>query len=172
MYYLGQYLTSPPYSHVGKLMSFVTERRGELLDHVVLGGDRTMLKYVLPMSELGGNFYDELKSITSGFASFDYEEGWSANCILQHRVLQQEYIAGSCVCPLFFHCASAGEYREADLVRLDVLVNGELVDALARIVHRDKAARTGRQLVEKLKVCATSAAVYSANVIALYILLC
>ncbi len=61
--------------YVGKVMNFATERRGELIDHVVLGGERTMLKYTLPLSELGGNFYDELKSLTSGFASFDYEEG-------------------------------------------------------------------------------------------------
>lgn len=60
-------------------------------------------RYALPMAELGGNFYDSLKSITSGYASFDYEEG-----------------------PL----------RKADLVRLDLLLNGEPVDALARIVHR------------------------------------
>ncbi len=57
----------------------------------------------MPLAELGGNFYDSLKSITSGYASFDYE---------------------------------AGEERKADLVRLDLLLNGESVDALARIVHR------------------------------------
>ena len=60
-------------------------------------------RYTLPLAELGGNFYDSLKSITSGYASFDYE---------------------------------AGEQRKADLVRLDLLLNGEPVDALARIVHR------------------------------------
>ena len=60
-------------------------------------------RYTLPLAELGGNFYDSLKSITSGYASFDYE---------------------------------AGEQRKADLVRLDLLLNGEAVDALARIVHR------------------------------------
>lgn len=60
-------------------------------------------RYVLPLAELGGNFYDSLKSITSGYASFDYEEG---------------------------------ELRKADLVRLDLMLNGEAVDALARIVHR------------------------------------
>ena len=57
----------------------------------------------MPLAELGGSFYDDLKSISSGYASFDYEEG---------------------------------EMRTADLVRLDLLLNGEPVDALARIVHR------------------------------------
>ena len=61
------------------------------------------LRYTLPLAELGGNFYDSLKSITSGYASFDYE---------------------------------AGPQRRADLVRLDLLLNGEPVDALARVVHR------------------------------------
>ena len=62
-----------------------------------------LARYTLPLAELGGNFYDSLKSITSGYASFDYEEG---------------------------------ELRKADLVRLDLLLNGEVVDALARVVHR------------------------------------
>ena len=61
------------------------------------------LRYTLPLAELGGNFYDSLKSITSGYASFDYE---------------------------------AGQQRRADLVRLDLLLNGEPIDALARVVHR------------------------------------
>lgn len=60
-------------------------------------------RYTLPLAELGGNFYDSLKSITSGYASFDYE---------------------------------AGQQRRADLVRLDLLLNGEPIDALARVVHR------------------------------------
>ena len=62
-----------------------------------------LLRYTLPMAELGGNFYDSLKSLTAGYASFDYEEG---------------------------------ALRKADLVRLDLLLNGEAVDAMARIVHR------------------------------------
>lgn len=62
-----------------------------------------LFRYDLPLAELGGSFYDELKSISSGYASFDYEEG---------------------------------ELRTADLVRLDLLLNGQAVDALARVVHR------------------------------------
>jgi translation elongation factor EF-4 len=77
-----------------------------------------MLRYILPLAELGGDFYDELKSLSSGFASFDYEES---------------------------------DYREADLVKMDILVNGEPVDALARIVHRSSAPKVGKSLCANLK---------------------
>jgi translation elongation factor EF-4 len=107
-----------PTEMVGSLMTLCQERRGELLEHSILGTTRAMLRYCLPLAELGGDFYDELKSSSSGYASFDYEEG---------------------------------EYRQADLVRLDVLVNGEAVDALARVVHRSRAAPVGRALVAKLR---------------------
>jgi translation elongation factor EF-4 len=107
-----------PTEMVGSLMTLCQDRRGELLEHSVLGTTRAMLRYCLPLAELGGDFYDELKSSSSGYASFDYEEG---------------------------------EYRPADLVRLDVLVNGEAVDALARVVHRSRAAPVGRALVAKLR---------------------
>lgn len=107
-----------PTEMVGPIMTLAQERRGEMLEHSVLGPERTMLRYVLPLQELGGDFYDELKSASSGYASFDYE---------------------------------VGEYRKADLVRMDVLVNGEPIDALARIVHRSRAAHAGRALCSKLK---------------------
>ncbi|DBB11063.1 TPA: hypothetical protein ACH3X3_006528 [Trebouxia sp. C0006] len=84
--------------------------------------DKTVLHiqnpYTLPLSELGGDFYDELKSVSSGYASFDYEEA---------------------------------EYRQADLVRLDLVLNGDPVDALARVVHRSKAQYMGRKLVTAMK---------------------
>lgn len=108
-----------PTEIVGGIMNLAQERRGDLVDHSVLSGsNRAVLRYILPLQELGGDFYDELKSISSGYASFDYEDG---------------------------------EPRPADLVRLDVLVNGEVVDALARIVHRSKATSAGRGLCSKLK---------------------
>ena len=107
-----------PADMVGAVMTLCQERRGELIEHSVLGSTRAMLRYNLPLAELGGDFYDELKSSSSGYASFDYEEG---------------------------------EYRRADLVRLDVLVNGEAVDALARVVHRSRAAPVGRALCAKLR---------------------
>ena len=65
--------------------------------------NQNMCRYVLPLAELGGDFYDSLKSVTAGYASFDYE---------------------------------VGPWRRADLVRLDLLLNGQAVDALARVVHR------------------------------------
>lgn len=99
-------------------MNLCQERRGELTEHNVLAPLKTMLKYVLPLAELGSGFYDQLKSISSGYANFDYEEG---------------------------------ESRTADLVRLDLLVNGAPVDALARVVHRDKAQRSGRILCATMK---------------------
>ncbi|KAL6778730.1 EFG11 [Auxenochlorella protothecoides x Auxenochlorella symbiontica] len=106
-----------PEEYVGALMQLCTAARGELLDHVVLDPGRTMLKYTLPLAELGGDFYDELKSASSGYASLDYEEG---------------------------------EPRRAPMQRLDILLNGEPVDALARIVHRDRAEPLGRRLCAAL----------------------
>jgi len=107
-----------PTDMVGAVMTLCQERRGELLEHGVITTSRALLRYILPLAELGGDFYDELKSSTSGYASFDYEEG---------------------------------EYRTADLVRMDLLVNGEAVDALARVVHRSRAASVGRALCSKMK---------------------
>lgn len=106
-----------PTSYVGSIMQLCTDRRGDLLEHNILG-HRTLLRYTLPLSELGGDFYDELKSVSSGYASFDYEEA---------------------------------EYRQADLVRLDLVLNGDPVDALARVVHRSKAQYMGRKLVTAMK---------------------
>ncbi|KAL0048519.1 hypothetical protein WJX82_004995 [Trebouxia sp. C0006] len=106
-----------PTTYVGSIMQLCTDRRGDLLEHNILG-HRTLLRYTLPLSELGGDFYDELKSVSSGYASFDYEEA---------------------------------EYRQADLVRLDLVLNGDPVDALARVVHRSKAQYMGRKLVTAMK---------------------
>lgn len=107
-----------PTEMVGAVMKLCQERRGDLLEHSVLSASRAMMRYTLPLAELGGDFYDELKSSSSGYATFDYD---------------------------------MGEYRSADLIRLDVLVNGEPVDALARVVHRSRAEPVGRALCAKLK---------------------
>jgi elongation factor 4 len=107
-----------PSEALGSAMTLCQQRRGELEEHVNTAANRVMLRYVLPLSELGGDFYDELKSLSSGYASFDYE----------------------------MH-----DMREADLVRMDILVNGEPVDALARIVHRSRASKVGRDLCQVLK---------------------
>ena len=108
-----------PTEMLGNAMTLCQSRRGELMEHTPLSSTgRVMLRYVLPLSELGGDFYDELKSLSSGYASFDYEEH---------------------------------ESREADLVRMDILVNGEPVDALARVVHRSRADKIGKDLCHTLK---------------------
>ncbi|WVZ82595.1 hypothetical protein U9M48_029844 [Paspalum notatum var. saurae] len=79
---------------------------------------RALLKYRLPLKEIIVDFYNELKGITSGYATFDYEDS---------------------------------EYQQSDLVKLDILLNGQPVDAMATIVHNQKAQRVGKELVEKLK---------------------
>lgn len=108
-----------PSEYVGSVIQLCASRRGEQLDHATLGSSgRDVLTYRLPLAELGGDFYDSLKSGTSGYASFDYE---------------------------------AAAPRAADLVRLDMMLNGEPIDALARIVHRDSAQTLGRKLCAKLK---------------------
>ncbi|CAM6084063.1 unnamed protein product [Calypogeia fissa] len=107
-----------PSEYVGSLITLCSDRRGEQLEHTFIDGQRVLLKYKLPLREVVIDFYNELKSITSGYASFDYEESG---------------------------------YDKSDLVKLDLLLNGEPVDALATIVHRSKSQRVGRELCEKLK---------------------
>jgi GTP-binding protein LepA len=107
-----------PTDYIGQIMELVTNRRGQFGTMEYLDPKRVNMHFELPLAELIIDFYDLLKSRTSGYASLDYQ-----------------YIG----------------YREGDLVKLDVLVNGEPVDALSLIVHRSNAYRQGKALVEKLK---------------------
>jgi GTP-binding protein LepA len=107
-----------PKAYVGQVMELCTDRRGSF-DHMeYLSEDRAVLIYELPLSEVVVDFYDQLKSRTRGYASFDYD------------------IVG---------------FREGNLVKLDVLIAGEPVDALSLIVHRDSAYGRGRALVDRLR---------------------
>ncbi|CAM8903479.1 hypothetical protein QQ045_010987 [Rhodiola kirilowii] len=107
-----------PSEYVGPVIVLCSERRGEQLEYSFIDSQRAFMKYRMPLREIVVDFYNELKSITSGYASFDYEEA---------------------------------EYQASDLVKLDILLNGQPVDAMAAIVHNLKAQRVGRELVEKLK---------------------
>lgn len=107
-----------PNTYVGTLMDLCQDRRGIFKNMEYLDESRVMLTYNLPLGEILMDFFDQLKSRSRGYASFDYE------------------LAG---------------YEESKLVKLDILVNAEVVDALSFIVHRDKAYQRGKQLVEKLK---------------------
>ena len=103
---------------VGGVVELCVERRGEQLEHSHLGAKRVLLRYRLPLAEMASDFSDALKSRTSGYATFDYEEaGW----------------------------------RDADVVKLDVLVNGVVVDALSTLTHRSGAVRKGRLVTKKLR---------------------
>jgi len=106
-----------PDEYLGAILSLCTERRGEQVD-LTYAGSRAMLVYRLPLNEVVYDFYDRLKSLSRGYASFDY------------------HLDG---------------YREGDLVKLSILVNGDPVDALAIIVHRSRAEQRGRVLCERLK---------------------
>jgi GTP-binding protein LepA len=106
-----------PKQYLGAVLSLCQEKRGIQKDMSYLDEDRVVLSYQLPLNEVATDFYDTLKSISSGYASFDYEQ--------------------------------AG-YEVSDLVKMDILLNGEPVDALAVIIHRSKAERIGRVLAEKL----------------------
>jgi GTP-binding protein LepA len=107
-----------PKEYVGAVMELCNDRRGTF-DHMEYPSpDRVHLVYELPLAEIVLDFYDQLKSRTRGYASFDYD------------------LAG---------------FREGDLVRVDVLVGGEQVDALSLIIHRDSAYARGRALVERLR---------------------
>jgi len=103
---------------LGGILALAEDRRGTQVSLGYAGTQRAVLKYELPLNEVILDFYDKLKSLSKGYASFDYQ---------------------------------LIDYRPGDLVKLDILINGEPVDALAFIVHRDKAQAKGRALVEKMK---------------------
>lgn len=104
--------------YLGNIMTLCIEKRGVLKNQVYLTSDRVEVTFQMPLSEIVFDFYDKLKSISRGYASFDY------------------HIAG---------------YQRASLVKLDVLLNGESVDALSTLIHRDHSYNFGRRMCEKLK---------------------
>ena len=106
-----------PDNYLGAVLKLCTERRGEQVE-LTYAGSRAMVVYKIPLNEIVFDFYDRLKSITSGYASFDYE------------------IIG---------------YEESDLVKVEILINEEPIDALAFLSHRSDAESRGRQICERLK---------------------
>lgn len=106
-----------PDEYLGSVLKLCTERRGEQVELTYVGS-RAMVIYNIPLNEIVFDFYDRLKSITSGYASFDYE------------------LKG---------------YHESDLVKVQILINEEAVDALAFLCHRSEAESRGRQICERLK---------------------
>jgi len=107
-----------PDRYLGNLLQLLDERRGVQKKMEYISTSRVLLDYLVPLNEVVFDFYNQLKSLSQGYASMDYE------------------LSG---------------YREAPLVKLDILVNYEEVDALSVIVHKDKAYRVGRSLVERLR---------------------
>jgi GTP-binding protein LepA len=103
---------------VGPVMKLCIDKRGILKNQIYLTSDRVELTFEMPLSEIVFDFYDKLKSISRGYASFDY------------------YQTG---------------YKKANLVRLDLLLNGDMVDALSTLIHRDNAYDFGRRMCVKLK---------------------
>ncbi|MBN2762964.1 MAG: elongation factor 4, partial [Bacteroidales bacterium] len=104
--------------YVGPIMNLCIDKRGTLRNQVYITANRIELSFEMPLSEIVFDFYDKLKSISKGYASFDY------------------HYSG---------------YKQANLVRLDILLNGDMVDALSSLIHRDNAYEFGRKICEKLK---------------------
>lgn len=115
-YISAQIITKPEF--IGTIMTLCMEKRGTLLSQHYLTEDRVELSFDLPLAEIVFDFYDRLKSLSRGYASFDYQPS---------------------------------EYKRSDLVKLDIMLNGEPVDALSALVHKDKAAAFGRQICKKLR---------------------
>ncbi len=107
-----------PGTYIGPVMELVTNRRGKVKTQTWLDPRRVELRYQMPLAEIIVDFYNELKSVTRGFASLDYQ---------------------------------FDEYQPSDMIKLDILVNHQPVDAMSMIVHRDKAYGRGQKLVSKMK---------------------
>jgi len=103
---------------VGPIMKLCLDKRGVLRNQVYLTSNRVELTFEIPLAEIVFDFYDKLKSISKGYASFDYHPH---------------------------------DYKKADLVRLDILLNAEMVDALSTLIHRANAYDFGRRMAEKLR---------------------
>ena len=104
--------------YIGNIMTLCLGKRGELVKQEYVSGDRVELYYDMPLAEIVIDFYDKLKSISKGYASFDYH----VDC-----------------------------FRPSKLAKLDILLNGEPVDALSTLTHQDNAVSFGRRMCEKLK---------------------
>lgn len=115
-YIKAQIITKSDY--VGAVMTLCIEKRGEIVGQTYLTSDRVELTFDMPLAEIVFDFYDRLKTISKGYASFDY-----------HPV----------------------GYRQSDLVKVDILLNSEPVDALSALIHKSKAQDIGRKLCNKLK---------------------
>ena len=115
--YVKAYITTPQ-EYVGNLMDLCQGRRGIYIDLEYHDDTRMVLKYELPLAEIVYNFFDKLKSLSRGYASFDYE---------------------------------LGDYRISNLVKMDIMLNGEVIDALSTIVYKANAYARGSIIVEKLK---------------------
>ncbi len=112
----AQIITKSDY--IGQVMSLCIEKRGVLLNQVYLTSDRVELSFSMPLGEIVFDFYDKLKSVSRGYASFDY---------------------------------FADEYKASHLVKMDILLNGDQVDALSALIHRDNAFDLGKRICLKLK---------------------
>jgi GTP-binding protein LepA len=115
-YIMAQVISKADY--IGSIMKLCLDKRGTLKNQVYLTSNRVELTFDMPLAEIVFDFYDKLKSISKGYASFDYHP---------HG------------------------YQKADLVKLDILLNGEMVDALSTLIHRDNAYDFGRRICVKLK---------------------
>jgi len=104
--------------YVGSIISLCIEKRGIIVTQTYLTTDRVEMTFDMPLGEVVFDFYDRLKTISKGYASFDY-----------HPI----------------------EYRESDLVKMDILINNDQVDALSALIHRDNAFNLGKKMCEKLK---------------------
>ena len=105
-------------NYIGPIMKLCLDKRGELINQEYVSGNRVELRFMLPLGEIVIDFYDKLKSISKGYASFDYH---------------------------------VDSFRPSKLVKLDILLNGEPVDALSTLTHQDNAVGFGRRMCEKLK---------------------
>jgi GTP-binding protein LepA len=115
-YIIAQVISKTEY--VGSVMKLCIDKRGTLKNQVYLTSDRVEVTFEMPLGEIVFDFYDKLKSISKGYASFDYHQS---------------------------------DYKPAKLVKLDILLNGESVDALSTLIHQDNAYDFGRRMCVKLK---------------------